>query len=551
MWADTFHAGLRNGTETSALIAAARAANCNAVIVEVRRRGDAYYRNGLEPVATDVAPGFDPLADLIQKGHGGTPRIEVHAWIVAYNIWNDEDDPPPQPTHPFNLHPDWLNETNTGQQWTGSPGTSGNYLFDPGHPGVQQHTFNVAMDIISRYDIDGFHFDYIRYPEYFSSGNNQPWGYNPVTVARYKKLKNVTATPAPTNAAWLQWRREQVTALVRKVYLNAWALKPNVRISAALIPWGNPPTLTLTSWQSTEAYARVLQDWRGWMEEGILDLACPMVYRNEATTPGFDGWGDFTKDRQYNRAAAIGMGWYLNSIQNTILQIKNTRTASPGGRFASGLVGYSYAVPNRDGIAGSQVWDAFTDDAAAEVYDPGGTPVFANIVGTPAMPWKSNGTKGHIIGYVREDLGTTGMDGLTVTITGPGVTRTLTTDASGFFGAADLPPGNYTVSVSSLGYRPDSESCPVVAGLVTQRTLRLESVPLTINSVVRSPTANTLTINWNSKPGRTYRIEGSNNLLQWSIIASQVAATGTSTTYQWSIPAAWSAQAFLRVAQEP
>ena len=54
IWADAFHAGLRNSTETSALIAAARSAKCNAVVVEVRKRGDAYYRNGLEPVATDV-----------------------------------------------------------------------------------------------------------------------------------------------------------------------------------------------------------------------------------------------------------------------------------------------------------------------------------------------------------------------------------------------------------------------------------------------------------------------------------------------------------------
>src|SRR4051812_14285815 len=54
MWADAFHAGLRNGTETSAVIAAARAAKCNAVMVEVRKRGDAYYRNGLEPPATQI-----------------------------------------------------------------------------------------------------------------------------------------------------------------------------------------------------------------------------------------------------------------------------------------------------------------------------------------------------------------------------------------------------------------------------------------------------------------------------------------------------------------
>src|SRR4030095_5348174 len=214
------------------------------------------------------------------------------------------------------------------------------------------HTFDVVMDILNRYDLDGLHFDYIRYSDYNSSLNNQPWGYNPVSVARYKKLKNVTATPLPSDSTWLQWRRDQVTALVRKVYLNSWALKPRVRISAALIAYGNPPAdLSLASWQAKESYGRVLQDWRGWMEEGILDLACPMVYRNESTTPGFGGWANFTKDRQYNRAAAIGMGWYLNSIGNTISQIKQARMASAGGNSAVGIVGYSYGVPNKDNIS--------------------------------------------------------------------------------------------------------------------------------------------------------------------------------------------------------
>ena len=108
LWADTFHAGLRNAAEVTTMVNAARAGNCNALVVEVRKRGDAYYRNGLEPVATDVAAGFDPLADLVQKAHGGSPRIEVHAWLVTYNIWNNQTTPPSQPTHPYNLHPDWL-----------------------------------------------------------------------------------------------------------------------------------------------------------------------------------------------------------------------------------------------------------------------------------------------------------------------------------------------------------------------------------------------------------------------------------------------------------
>ena len=41
-WADAFHPGFSDSAQVTKLIGDARAANCNAVVVEVRRRGDAY-----------------------------------------------------------------------------------------------------------------------------------------------------------------------------------------------------------------------------------------------------------------------------------------------------------------------------------------------------------------------------------------------------------------------------------------------------------------------------------------------------------------------------
>ncbi|MDB6151013.1 MAG: hypothetical protein JWQ44_2461 [Chthoniobacter sp.] len=545
MWADTFHAGLRNSSETSALVAAARAANCNALFVEVRKRGDAYYRDGLEPVATDVVAGFDPLADLITKAHAGPERLEVHAWMVTYNIWNNGNIPPSQPTHPFNLHPEWLTQNNVGAQFDSS-----NYQLDPGHPEVQAHTFDVAADILNRYDVDGIHLDYVRYSEHSSSLNSQPWGYNPVSVARFKKLKNRTTTPAINDSVWLQWRRDQVTALVRRLYLHAWATKPHVRISAALIPWGTAPAenASLTAWQNTEAYGRVLQDWRGWMEEGILDLACPMVYGT--SNSGFSGWANFTRERQYNRMAALGMGWYNNPISSTIAKVKIARGSSAGGKTSSGVVGYSYAVPNVDGISRAETWAAFTDDVTAESYDPGGTPVFANPVATPSMPWKTNTARGHLMGFVGNGLDTK-FDGTTISLAGP-VDRSLLADANGFFGAVDLPVGNYTATVTRPGYAPVTQNVAVTGATVAQRSLGVQRLPFRITSLVRTPApANKLTISWNSLPGRTYRIEGAAVPGQWSPIASGVSATTGSSTYEWTVPAAWGAQAYIRVVEEP
>jgi len=179
-WADAFGDGFNSASEVTTFIEKVRAANANAILPEIRKRGDAYYNGSIyEPKAMDVSPStFDPLADTIAKAHDtscGKQRIEVHAWIVSYKIWGSLSTRPPasNPPHPYNAHSDWLTQDVKGALWDGS-----SYSFDPGHPDVQLYTFNICTDIISRYDIDGFNLDYIRY-----TGNT--WGYHPVTVARF------------------------------------------------------------------------------------------------------------------------------------------------------------------------------------------------------------------------------------------------------------------------------------------------------------------------------------------------------------------------------
>jgi hypothetical protein len=280
--------------------------------------------------------------------------------------------------------------------------------------------------------------DYIRYSDGGSSMNYQPWGYHPVSVARFKAQTGATVAPPPDNAAWLQWRRDQVTGLVRKVYLNAWATKPNVRVSASLICYDPAPTLTSGSWLISAPYSRVLQDWRGWLEEGILDLGCQMNYKTSNTS--FTNWTSFIRERQYGRASAIGMGWYLNPVSNTITQIGIARQASTGGLKAAGVLGFSYAVPNNQNVSQSSTWSQLV-----------GGP-FPSRVEIPPMPWKTDTTKGHLMGSLLDSQTSAALDGATVTISGP-ASRTAKADATGFFGSVDLPVGTYTLTINIPGYR--------------------------------------------------------------------------------------------------
>ncbi len=535
MWVDAFGSDLNNAANITTLVNRARAANLNAIFPQVRRRGDAWYRGGLEPINSSVAAGFDPLRDLLTKAHdtsGGKRRIEVHPWLVTYNIWNQQNTPPSQPTHPYNRHPEWL--TQRYPKTANAPVTrwdGGNYQFDQGLPAVQQHTFDVAMDILRRYDVDGLHFDYIRYSDNDSSGSYQPWGYHPETVARYQRLKNRATVPTPSDPTWLQWRRDQVTALLRKVYLHARTEKPAATISAALICYGSAPSLSSSSWLGTAAYSRVLQDWRAWLDEGILDLGCPMAYKTNLTS--LIEWTTFIRQRQYDRASAIGLYWHENPLASTFEQIRRTR-ASSGANRALGQMGYSFRSTNSQGVASATFYQALTNAATAATFDPDHPPVYAEPSEAPAMPWKADQTLGHVMGFAQTAATPTPLDGVTVTLAGP-VNRTLLTDGTGFFGAVDLPVGSYTASIAVEGFAPQERAFTVTGAQVASLEFLLHPPAprgLEILTHFWNDTTRRLTLIWASQPDLTYRVRYSADLQQWHDLATGLPSAGETTTYE-------------------
>lgn len=483
-WADTFHPALRTPAEVDALVADARRANFNAVFVEVRKRGDAYYASRFEPRASDVQSGFDPLAYLLGRAHdeNAGPRLEVHAWIVTYNIWNNRTTPPPQADHPYRRHPDWLTESFAGEQWDGA-----NYAFDPGHPAVQEHTFQVALDLITRYDLDGLHFDYVRYA-------GRDWGYNPLAVARFNAATGSTGRPAPDDSAWMQWRRDQVTALVRRVYLAAAALNPRVKISAATITW-TPAATSFSSWLQSAAWSNVLQDWRSWMAEGILDLNIPMAYfRQETHAAAWADWSRFAKQNRFQRHLALGVGAYLNTVSNSIVQMRQTRTSQgPAVPRADGVLVYSYAVPAKDGVPRAEFMAALTTPTA---HDPVQPPIFVEPVTPPAMPWKANGSVRGLVGTVRTTSGEA-VPGATVEVCG-GAPTVLDTDDNGAF-ARLLPAGPpATLVVSAPGRRTRTVVWPADGPpvLLTNLTLVPDDSPLRARHLRVSAGRDSVLVSW-------------------------------------------------------
>jgi len=469
-WVDGFHSGFKTSTQVTTLLNDIRNANCNAVVVELRKRGDAYYTPNTnyvdyEPHATDTSPSsFDPLADLIRKAHGttdGKRRIEVHVWLVTWPIWGSTT-PPADPQHPYNRHPEWLTQDSSGTTWNGQ-----SYCFDPGHPGAMNHTYRIAMNLVTNYDLDGINFDYIRY-----AGNT--WGYNPTAVSRFHARYGGSGNPSSTDTNWLQFRRDQVSAFLRKVYLNTLASKPNVKVSADTITWAPGPA-NLSAWYSSSAaWNNVLQDWRGWMQEGILDLNIPMAYFDQAGAYAQDwtNWCNFTRDHQYNRHAVIGAGIYLDSTDDAITQMRYTRAVSPAGNFARGVCGYSYAVPDDSAPAFATLLTYLTN--SPNVYDRVSPAIFAQPVPVPEMPWKTSPTDGHVMGTIFAGNTAGPLDGAVVTVSGA-ISRTQTNDGSGFYGFVDLPPGAYTLRASMSGVGSVTNMISIGAGVVTNVNLTIST----------------------------------------------------------------------------
>ncbi len=469
VWVDAFHEGIRSQAEIDALVAAASRARLNTLFVQVRRRGDALYTKGVEPPLDDPAydPSFDSLARILESAHAA--GIQVHAWVNAMPVWRDEK-PPKDERHVFNRHgPD---KPGADNWFTASPAGAYRfpvgYFLDPGHPAAAAYLAEIYLNIVRNYDVDGIHFDYIRYPE---TDERLPRGagvgYNAVNVARFQAFTHRTDTPAPADEAWMAWRRQQVTNLVRRISIEARAIKPGIKISAALIPWGQPPS-SERDFVDAAPMQRIYQDWHQWMRDGLIDFGVPMNYAAEtdARVRGwFDGWIAWEKRHTHGRQLAVGLGAYRNTPEDTLAQIERVRRPEGKGR-ASGVSFFSYASPRSTPAAGADKI-AFLAEGAA-----GRPAAFARPAPVPPMPWIDRPARGWIAGTVKASA-PSGMDTVVVKIKRAGFrpfsrARRVSTDGSGCFGLTNVKPGTYRVWLDRQGGPTKKARVAVTAGKVAK-----------------------------------------------------------------------------------
>ncbi|HKF44516.1 MAG TPA: family 10 glycosylhydrolase [Thermoanaerobaculia bacterium] len=300
------------------LVADAKAAGINTLIVQVRGRGDAYYRSRLEPRAESLknAPaGFDPLKSVLARARPA--GIRVHAWLNTHLIC-DVNDLPSDPGHIFRSHPDWLavprrlaaelasldprdpRYRDRIVRFTRENTSELEGIFtDPANPEVQDHLAAVFLDVASNYDVDGIHFDFVRYP-------NGEFSYSRIALDRFRASlddqlsreallrEDQLAKTRPLASvdlhpeAWDRFRRDQITGLVERISAAVRARKPRLLVSAAVFS------------NDDDAFHNRFQDWKSWLRRGLLDVVCPMAYTQDTAV--------WKRQISVARGAAAGYG---------------------------------------------------------------------------------------------------------------------------------------------------------------------------------------------------------------------------------------------------
>jgi len=278
--------------------------------------GAAFYDSKVLPAAEKLAGRGDQIAECLAacKKHG----IQMHVWKVNWNLGSQA---------PAEFVAKMRRE---GRLQAGARGEEELWLC-PSNPDNQKLEIDSLVEVARNYDVDGIHFDYIRYPDAdhcFCGGCRKRFAQ--ASGLAIKDWPADVLRPGPAHERWLDWRRDNITAVVKAVSERAREIKPKIRLSAAVF----------SNWAADRD--SVGQDWKLWCEKGYLDFVCPMDYTPsnanfEALVARQVGWAGKTP-------CYPGIGFSASSshfgADRAIAQINITRRHRTGG-----FVIFNYGEP--------------------------------------------------------------------------------------------------------------------------------------------------------------------------------------------------------------
>ncbi|MCX7924856.1 MAG: family 10 glycosylhydrolase [Fimbriimonadales bacterium] len=320
----------------------------NALFVQVRGRGDAYYRSSYEPRAEALASqptDFDPLGYLLRCADG--LGLQVHAWLNVFYVWS-QSRLPRSGQHVVCRSPNWIaRDAQNRYQMTTAGKVEGVYLC-PSNPNVRAHLLKVFAEVAERYpQLDGLHLDYVRYPyegycycagcraRFRAAMRERVPESRRAELDRRAAGRNPLAWIQAFPAEWSDWRRDQVSAFVRAFSRQSRRINPNLILSAAV--WPHPQL----------AAKHKLQDWLYWLHSDWLDTVLPMAYDKDTAVVARQA--AHVVEQAQGRPVIVGVGAWQVAPESAVNKIRAIRRSG-----ARGFSLFSY--------------DAITQNGASETY---------------------------------------------------------------------------------------------------------------------------------------------------------------------------------------
>jgi uncharacterized lipoprotein YddW (UPF0748 family) len=344
--------------ELIAIINRIQALNFNALILQVRPEGDAVYASQLEPWSGWLtgtqgkapSPYYDPLEFAIAECH--KRNIELHAWFNPYRAKTTTKTGGTVRPHITITNPEYVY-------------TWGNQLWmDPGAKVIQDKAYNVMLDVVRRYDVDGIHLDDYFYP-YPIAGKSFP---DNKTYSAYKARGGKLSVG--------DWRRENVNQLVQRLSAGIKATKPHVKFGIS--PFGIYRPGQPSQIKGLDAYNALYADAKKWLEQGWVDYLAPQLYwKIDQTAQSYSvllkWWTQVNPKKRHiyaanNIAQLDGKSWKYEEINKQVdISRKLVDALSLGNIFFS----MSSLSENRQGI-----------------YDKFKSSIYAKPVLVPTMAWR-------------------------------------------------------------------------------------------------------------------------------------------------------------------
>jgi len=274
----------------------------------------------------------DELALCLQAARDHS--IEAHVWRINWATWRAPKD-----------HLDRLvREERVQVNPEGKPAPEagmGCHWMCPSDKRNRELEKRAMLELITRYHVDGIHFDYMRFP-------SRQFCFCPRCKALFEKqtgAKNVSYPEDVLGTGWhdrgrlvLEWadfRRGLISSLVEEIAEEARRLDASVKVS-------------LASWASTWGALRdVAQDWFLWVENGWLDFICPMDYTpdTECVRRAVQQQVAFTQGKA---PVYAGLGAFLlSSPAQLAAQVKAARESGAAGfcTFSYDMEGFDQWLP--------------------------------------------------------------------------------------------------------------------------------------------------------------------------------------------------------------